>query len=220
MLDTGLSKGVMHFAGLGPQQAWTLTTRKGEVHCIWELFSARLPNLQQAAFFIGSKHFLIKRSDHCLAQNQIEKEHIERFLAGESVVGTRLAQIAACMEAIARTLHNRKVRIFNYIDLFEIMSQDYHDELNSYEEGHTEMLYANKNGFCQIPHQRRVCRIGKEDQCIFVKIDHMPKGTYIKKRHYCGKFYQKFADRRLSSLASGKIHGAIGTCKNLCGFEI
>ncbi|EKE11127.1 MAG: hypothetical protein ACD_15C00137G0024 [uncultured bacterium] len=221
MLDTGLARGVMHYAGLGPHEAWTLTTRKGRMDSIWRLFSERLPNFQQSVFFIGRDHFLIKRSEFYSLENWITEGHIDRFLRGKSITGTRLAQIVSCIDTIVFALHNREVRVFNNMFLFEIMSQDYFDELKARNEEKMEGLYANKHGFCRIPHQKHACKMRKDDRCIFAETGLVSDGINASsKRYYCGKFNSRFASGRLSLLASREIAGTVGSCENLRGFEI
>lgn len=226
MLYTGLSKGVMHYAGLGPEKAWTLTDRKGKINSIWELFAERILEIKKPIIFFGKNYFLIRNIDYCPPQNRIDQKHAKRLVTGKGTVDTRLSQVIGCIDTIANKLHGQEVRLFNLFNhrwLFEIISKNYYEELRALGEEKLIRpgLFANSGGFCRISHQRRICRIYKDDPCIFVKKSHAPDeyGT-LRMIYHCGRFNQKFAARRIALLTSGKICGRIGECEKFYGFEI
>ncbi|MFA5986284.1 MAG: hypothetical protein WC819_02970 [Parcubacteria group bacterium] len=220
MIGSGLSKGTMQYAGFGPQHAWTLTTRKNVLHDVWKVFLEKLPHLQQSTFYFGRDHFLIKIFNPWSRLDPRDAKPAQRFLAGKSIAGSRLAQIISSIDTIAGTLHDRNVRIFNNMLMLEIMSQEYYDELKSGNEEKTPGLYADQHGYCRIPHQKRTCKIYSNDRCIFVRCNISHTIGARTKQYYCGKFNYTFSSRQISLLANGKIAGTIGSCKNLRGFEI
>jgi len=224
----------MHYEGMGLDKNWTITyttKTKRKVYDIWKIFCYILSDMHCwrddlcVRMYIGSGHLFLKsRHNPGSGGVTVDRLQIEQLLNHRTVTDTYVKKIGACFDAFSKQMNGKHVRLYTLMSEFCLISTEYFDYLKSINQEKYVGLYADRSGFCRTSflQQRNVCKVGKSNQCIFVKtlFENNEKGQLVK-RYACGKFSQIFATQRHAEFDNG-LHQTmiVGTCESLRGFEI